>query len=108
MGLNIGIIVKKQTEGYGCDGYNPKGTISEIEKTFFDFLNKKFPKGGFGDGWVMMNEKEFDFDVRIFNYGNEIKNNGYELDDFYLAMTEFIYKNFSHLEGIQLRTYWSG
>lgn len=111
MGLNIGIHVKKQSEGYGNEGCNPKGSQEEIEDRFFEFLNNRFPKGGFGGGWVHtpMEEKGvYDFDVRVFRYGSELEANGYKVKDMYLAITEFIYENFSHLEGIKLETYWSG
>lgn len=108
MGLNIGIYVKKQSEGYMQDGRNPKGTEKEIEERFFKFLNDKFPEGGFGHGWVNAHGKEYDFDIRIFSYGNEIREHGYNQNDFYLAIVEFIFNEFSHIEGIEMRTYWSG
>lgn len=110
MGLNIGIRVKKQIEGYMCEGYNPKGTIDEIEERFFNFLYNKFPKGGFGKGWVSFNEmkNEYDFDVSILKYGDLLNKNGYNQKDIYLAITDFIYQNFSHIEGINMTTYWSG
>ena len=108
MGLNIGIEVKKQTEGYGYEGYNPKGTIKEIETRFFEFLNNKFPKGGFGEGWVNLDEDGYDFDVRMFRYGSEFEESGHKMDDMWLAITEFVYDNFSHVSGIEMTTYWSG
>lgn len=109
MGLNIGITVKKQSEGYMQEGSNPKGTIKEIEDRFFEFLNKKFPLGGFGGGWVSFNDKngEYDFDVRMSSYSREFSEH-YPDADMYLAITEFIYREFSHHEGVNLKTYWSG
>lgn len=107
MGLNIGIEVKKQTEGYGNDGFNPKGTIEEIEKRFFDYLYDKYPLGGFSHGWVSERGGKYDFDLRMSKYGTIFKEN-YPEADIYLAITEFIYQEFSHIEGIDMRTYWSG
>jgi len=110
MGLNIGIKVKEQDDTYGGEGSNPEGTIEEVEKRFYDFLNERFPKGGFGGGWVHYNTSThvYDFDVRMFRYSLEFEDKGYELKDMWLAITEFIYGEFSHLEGIEMRTYWSG
>ena len=112
MGLNIGIHVKKQDQGYMLDGFNPKGTIEEIEERFFSALNKKFPKGGFTHGWVLLksnrynNDLEYDFDLRIINHGSVLAENGHTFDNLYLAITEFIYNEFSHIEGIKLSTYF--
>lgn len=110
MGLNIGVEVKKQSEGWGEQGKNPQGTIQEIENRFFKFLRNKFPKGGFGGGWVSYSEtdKEYDFDVKMISYGTKFVENGYHQDRMYLAIVEFIFGEFSHLEGIELKTYWSG
>jgi len=106
MGLNIGIYVKKQDQGNMCNGCNPKGTIEEIEERFFSTLNKKFPKGGFSHGWVVLSNNEYDFDLRIINHGDVLMKNGYTFIAVYLAITEFIYKEFSHVEGIKLSTYF--
>lgn len=108
MGLNIGIEVLAQTEGYGEYGHNPKGSPEEIERRFFEFLNNKFPLGGFCGGWVHFDGKEYDFDVRMSHYSGDFISHGYRENDMYLAITEFIYQEFSHMEGIKLRTYWSG
>lgn len=56
MGLNIGIQVLQQSEGWGNFGSNPIGSIEEVEQSFFRFLNHKFPKGGFGHGWVHLSK----------------------------------------------------
>lgn len=104
MGLNIGIEVKKQVEGYGYTGYNPKGTRAEIEERFFAFLDKKFPDDdGFGRGWVMFKEKEqkYDFDVRLAYDWNH-----YDCTPMFLAIAEFIYNEFSY-DGLEMRTYHS-
>lgn len=108
MGLNIGIRVEKQEEGYMIDGRNPKGSIKNIEKRFFDFLHKKFPLGGFGGGWVNLYKDGYDFDVRMFSYASLFQDNGYTQDEMYLAIAEFIFKEFSHIAGIKMQTYWSG
>lgn len=116
MGLNIGIRVKKQDDGWGNFGHNPLngiGSIEEVEKSFMRFLELKFPKGGFCGGWVSLSkwseDKEwYDFDVRMHKYGGEFKNNGYEMEQMWLAITEFIYSSFSHEHGIEMETYWSG
>lgn len=117
MGLNIGIHVKRQREGYGEDGMNPKGTPDEIEADFFDFLDKKFPKGGYGGGWVDLKQGEsylfngkpyYDFDVRMNGYGSNFQNNGYTMEQMWLAIAEYIFDHFSHMEGIEMQSYWSG
>lgn len=109
MGLNIGIEVKKQNDSWGCEGSNPHGTIEEIEERFFEFLHNKYPLGGFGRGWVSFDDKKqkYDFDVRMFKYSLEFSNN-YPDADMYLSIAEFIFKEFSHMEGVEMRTYWSG
>lgn len=113
MGLNIGIEVSRQSEVYMCEGSNPRGTIEEIEQSFFRFLNHKFPLGGFGGGWVSLRKdykgiEKYDFDIRMFKYGSEFQENGYKMEQMWMAMTEYIYGEFSHMEGIEMRTYWSG
>jgi hypothetical protein len=109
MGLNIGIKVKKQQDGWGSEGRNPKGSIDDIEKYFSDFLYKKFPLGGFGNISVSYDKEseEYCFDVRMFKYSSEFDEN-YPDANIYLAITEYIYHEFSHIEGIKLKTYWSG
>lgn len=108
MGLNIGIEVRKQPEEYMSHGCNPKGDLLDVEEGFFAFLHTKFPDGGFGKGWVSLRRERdgaewYDFDVRLFGYGSQI-----DSDTMYLAITEYIYQHFSHVEGIEMRTYWSG
>ena len=107
MGLNIGVEVRKQAEGYMCEGSNPRGSIEEIEKDFFAFLSNRFPEGGFGGGWVSLKprgkEEWYDFDVRLFGYGKKV-----DVSAMYLAITEYIFSHFSHVDGIEMRTYWSG
>lgn len=108
MGLNIGIEVRKQDEGYMQYGSNPKLEGDELEADFFAFLHTKFPDGGFGGGWVHLTKRHkdewwYDFDVRLFNYGEKVDSAA-----MYLAITEYIYKHFSHVDGIEMRTYWSG
>ncbi len=118
MGLNIGIYVKAQPTGYGETGQNPQGTPQDVENQFFNFLGKRFPKGGFGGGWVSYSkggsawpfdgEPYWQFSVRMFQYGSLFEENGYEMENMWLAITEFVYQNFSHHNGIVLETYWSG
>lgn len=117
MGLNIAIYVKKQREGYGEEGRNPKGDNKQIEADFFDYLHKRFPDGGFGGGWA--NESKggsawpfdgapyYEFNVRMFRYGDEFEKTGHTMTEMWLAITEYIYENFSHMEGIQMQTSWS-
>lgn len=108
MGLNIGIEVKVQADGYGNYGNNPLGTIEEIEQSFFRFLKHKFPLGGYGSGWVHLRNDWYDFDVRMFDYGSEFEKRGYTMNQMWMAITEYIYSEFSHEHGIEMRTYWSG
>ena len=107
MGLNIGIEVKHQREGYGEYGHNPKLDLKDLEQEFFAHLRKRFPKGGYGGGWVSVDEDVYDFDVRMFQYGQVFEENGYAFDDMYSAIFDFVLKHFSDHE-IEARTYWSG
>ncbi len=87
-----------------CNGYNPRGTIKEIEERFENFLQEKLPEKSFAPG-VYFNErdKEYSFDAQIsYDWSGD------EQDRLYLAMVEFIFNNFSQVEGIDMKTFWSG
>lgn len=107
MGLNIGVCVKKQAEGYMDHGRNPQMGLPELEEDFFRFLNERFPEGGFGPGGVSLSrrhdgEEWFDFDVRPARYGSDC-----DVDALYLAIVEYVFGQFSHSEGIVMETYHS-
>jgi len=109
MGLNIGIEVKKQSLGFG--GSDPNPSMVNLEDDFFEFLRSKFPKAKdcFGGGWVSLdNEGVYDFDVRMFGWGSDFRNNGYDLREMYLAITEFIYNKFHLYENLKMEVYYSG
>lgn len=114
MGLNIGAHVKAQSEGFMCEGRNPKGTPEEVEERFFAFLNEKFPEGGFGGGWVSFGkrfdaEKDWwDFDVRMFSYGADFCRHYESITVMYLAIFEFVLGEFSYTDWIESETYYSG
>lgn len=107
MGLNIGIEVKRQRDGYGDYGRNPELGSKDLEQEFFAHLRERFPKGGFGGGWVNVGKEVYDFDVRMFRWGSEFESSGYAITDMYSAIFEFVLKHFSYHE-IEARTYWSG
>ena len=111
MGLNIGIEVEHQDDSYGAGGRNPQGTPEEVEARFFAFLRERFPEGGFGMGWVHLRpqyngERWWDFDVRMFGYGSEFRQDQTVM---YLAIYEFILSEFATTDGgLVTRAYWSG
>jgi len=58
---------------------------------------------------VYINEEEYDFDIRMNSYGFGDKfRELYPDADLYKDLVLWIFDNFSHNEGIELRTYWSG
>ena len=83
-----------------------------------DILEDHSDRITFGGGWVSHSEggsawpfggkPHWQFNVRMFRYGGEFEKNGYTDMDMWLAMTEFVYLSFSHHEGIEMTTSWSG
>lgn len=108
MGLNIGITVKKQEEGYYSEGSNPKGTHREIEERFRSHMLASVPAL---DGTTSLSITEakdaYDFDVRPSHYGDAFGKAGGEWDEVYLAIFRFILDEFSGAYGIDMRTYHS-
>ena len=115
----IGIFVKKQSpmmeQGY------PIESIEKLRKQYWAFLEKKLP--GMKDNYsanIEYFEKaksacgpdgyDFEFWVQPIGYGRYLRAAGYEDPQhlLYLAMAEFIFDKFSHIEGIEMKTYWSG
>lgn len=111
MGLNIGIKIKKQHDSYGNDGVNPRGSKTDIEESIDKLLAEKL-----GDDYsevcfpsVIVPEKPgdwYEIDIRLVSYGNKMKNHG--SGDIIKILTNWAIDNFGHLEGIELKTYWSG
>lgn len=109
MGLNIGIRVLAQDEGFMSHGSNPKGTMEEVDSRFFDFLNAKFPQGGFGRGGVSKSKRYdgkewWDFDVRMASYSSEFG----DKNEMYVAIFEFIVGEFGVVDGLDTQAYWNG
>lgn len=102
MGLVIGVHVERQVEGFMCYGQNPQGTREEIEERYIVFLENMYPDAPFAPG-VSVSDKDYRFDVQIdYNWTSEEQNR------LYLAITEFVYSQFSHVDGIHMTTFWSG
>ena len=95
MGLNIGVDVKRQEEGYMSSGCNPKGTIAEIEAEFDAFLREKFPEEAFNPS-VQLRDQEYTFDVYM-DYRDS--------SHLYLAICEFVLDHFSVDYGIDMHVY---
>jgi hypothetical protein len=102
MGLVIGVHVKRQVEGFMCYGRNPSGTREEIEANFVAFLCERYADCPFSPG-VSVSDQYYGFDVQIgYHWTTEEQNR------LYLAITEFVYSQFSHVDGIHVTTFWSG
>jgi|SRR5882672_12972376 len=101
MGLNIGVEVKQQKEGYMSSGHNPNGTIDEIATQFDTFLREKFPGAAFNPG-VRFRVDKYEFDVYM-----DYAWNNYDSTPMYLAILEFVLSHFSVDYGVDLHVYHS-
>lgn len=108
MSLCIGIHVRKQSEGWGEYGHNPHGNTEELQQSFARFMEHKFPNGGYGYTDVSLGKEDYNFCVGMPSYGSKLKEAGYEMGQIWLAIVEYAFDEFSHLEGVKLETYWSG
>lgn len=99
MGLNIGVYVKRQLEGYMSAGTNPKGTVEEINADFDTFLRGKFPDEVFTPS-VTLNEQDeqYNFDVYM-DYR--------DTDLLYMAILDYVLSHFSADYGIDIHVYHS-
>jgi hypothetical protein len=95
MGLNIGVNVKRQEEGYMSSGCNPKGTIAEIEAEFDAFLREKFPDEAFNPS-VSLRDQEYTFDVYMGYRDSRL---------LHLAILEYVFDHFSDNYGIDMHVY---
>ncbi len=108
MGLNIGVRVKRQYEAYMSYGCNPKGTREEIEDRLYAELLEKFPKSeSVPVPTVSISEEEFEFDIRFARYAKEFNEAGYEVQEMYLALLDFVLSHFSADYGIDIHVYHS-
>ena len=106
MGLNIVVRVKRQREEYMSYGCNPKGTKEEIEAQLYAELLEKFPKAeGEFALTVYANTEEFDFDIRFGHYADGFNKAGYEEQEVYLALLDFVLAHFSADYGIDIHVY---
>lgn len=101
MGLNIGVKVKRQEEGFMSYGSNPKGTREEVQEGFDEFLRGKFSVDVFTPT-VSLNERDgvYDFDVRL-----DYAWNNYDSTPMYLAIMEYVLTHFSTNYGIDIQVY---
>jgi hypothetical protein len=102
MGLNIGVQVKRQEEGFMSNGSNPKGTREEVEEQFDTFLREKFPEDAYNPSVCLRTDGVYDFDVRL-----DYKWNNYDSTPMYMAILEFVLKHFSAGYGIDIHVYHS-
>lgn len=108
MGLNIGVRVKRQYEAYMSYGCNPKGTREEIEERLYAALLTKFPKSeSVPMPTVSISAEEFEFDIRFAHYAREFSEAGYEEQEMYLALLDFVLSSFSTDYGIDIHVYHS-
>lgn len=116
MGKIIGIVVKKQQgESYLHPGY-PRKPIDELAEQFRAFLQARFPlaQGDYGasvqKNIIHGDDYDMEFWIQPYKYGEYFDLRGYgdNNDVLYLAMVEFIFSKFSHIEGIEMKTFWSG
>lgn len=108
MGMNIGIRVTHT-------GQRPKGSLVDECRAF---LHARFPQAtdAFGVRVDLRTEKQgfcetdyYTFDLRMFGYAREFGAAGYEVDQVYPALAEFILGTFSFYEDtLTLEPYYSG
>jgi hypothetical protein len=102
MGLNIGVNVKRQEEGFMSYGSNPKGTPQEIEREFDTFLRGKYPEARMTPSVCLNADDTYDFDVRL-----DYAWNNYDSTPMYMAILEYVLKHFSAGYGIDMHIYRS-
>lgn len=115
MGLNIGVRVRQQEEGYMRTGRNPKGTLEEISDEVRAFVEARVPNVSnlspsevaytvhdveLRDGWYV-------FDIRPRNYGSHL-DQGWDIQPLYHALLVWISDHFDHEDGVEMHTYWAG
>ncbi len=112
MGLNVGIEVKQQEEGFMRLGSNPRGTLAEIGESARSFVKARVPAVDaegcaayevydpvLRDGW-------YRFDARCFGYGAHLPDDG--VAQIIAALAAWACYHFSHEEGVEIRTLWAG
>ncbi len=111
MGLNVGIKVKQQSEGFMQLGCNPKGTLEEITDDVIRYVEDKVPNVSIHDEGdfaysvndVRLYEGWYDFDIRVRSYGGNMVDRSTKLIQ---ALCCYAVEHFSSDEGIEIRTYW--
>lgn len=114
MGLNIGVRVKQQEEGFMRLGCNPKGTLEEISADVREYVESRVPNVSTNDSEkvaytvhdVELRDGWYVFDVRVRNYGGHLPNG--DIEPIFHALLTWASTQFSHEDGIEIRTYWSG
>ncbi|HLL80037.1 MAG TPA: hypothetical protein VKT25_11085 [Ktedonobacteraceae bacterium] len=108
MGLNIGFEVQQQRIDAGYSGpiILPKESLEELNEKFHDFLEQRFPEHGdmFGHSVEVWVAGTYTFDCRMGHYGHEFGKRGFEMEQLYQAIFEFILTVFSY-DDLQIRTY---
>lgn len=106
MGLNIGVRVKRQPEGYMQYGRNPKGTLEEIGARLQAHLEEKMGGNGFGANAELRNDW-YTFDIRVSAYGQNLPHEKTSYD-LMRELVIWVWEQFSDEEGVEMKTYWVG
>lgn len=105
MGLDIGFKVKRGIQPF------EEIDVKDVENKCQKFLKGKFPKGGFAVEVSMRKLSQYVvelmFDVRMFGYGQEFREN-YPRGDMYVELLRFIEKELFNTDGLELKMYWNG
>lgn len=114
MGLDIGIWVKEQDEGYGSLGSNP-ASIEVCEKELAEFILDRFPDCGLGASvkkttWAFGRSPEhttWDLSIHVSSRGTALREHGFELRDVHLALYEFVLGHWSIAEYLETNAWES-
>ena len=107
MGLDLGIEVRVQDDGFMGMGRNPAGTLSEIEERVNLAVREAVPGPVYVD--VSINQPPYGHGVRgeyEFHMRPPNSVSVEQLDQAQHAILEWIWAEFGHSE-LELRTYWS-
>jgi hypothetical protein len=115
MGLNIGVKVKQQREGYMEEGSNPKGTLEEISERVRAFVESKVPNvstdpdypdiGAYTVHDVELRDGWYVFDCRPGRYGGRMPE-GFDTHDITHALVDWVLDNFGSSD-LEMQVYFA-
>lgn len=106
----ISIYVKRQRgEPYIRDPF-PQKDLGPLGMEFNTFMETRFPLAASTYSCNIENHDKDWVEVWIqpILYGKLFEKKGYKYDELWMAMVEFIFSHWSHIESIEMRTSWSG